>query len=122
MKRERGFTLVEVIVAILVLTVGLLALVTSSALVTRMIQRGQRSAVSSNYGAQQLEQLRVTACTARAAGSNVMWRGDVPVDSISWRWVDAGNKQYRIVLRSTYITQPGQWRTDSTETQISCQF
>ena len=122
MKRERGFTLVEVIVAILVLTVGLLALVTSSALVTRMIARGQRSAVSSNYGAQQLEQLRVTGCAARVAGSDVMWRGDVPVDSISWRWVDAGNKQYRIVLRSTYITQPGQWRTDSTETQISCVF
>jgi len=40
MKREQGFTIVEVIVAILVLTVGLLALVTSAALVTRMIGRG----------------------------------------------------------------------------------
>ena len=46
MKQERGFTIVEVIVAMLVLTVGLLGLVTSAALVTRMIGRGQRSAVA----------------------------------------------------------------------------
>src|SRR3989442_15870348 len=70
MKRERGFTLVEVIVAILVLTVGLLALVTSSALVTRMIQRGQRSAVSSNYGGQQLWHLAVTGYAAQLAVSD----------------------------------------------------
>ena len=43
MKREQGFTLVEVIIAILVLTVGLLGLVTSAALVTRMIGRGQHN-------------------------------------------------------------------------------
>jgi len=35
MKREQGFTIVEVIVAILVLAVGLLALVPSAALVSR---------------------------------------------------------------------------------------
>jgi len=45
LKQQQGFTLVEVIIAILVLTVGLLGLVTSAALVTRMIGRGQRSAV-----------------------------------------------------------------------------
>jgi len=34
---QRGFTIVEIIIAILVLTVGLLGLVTTAALVTRMI-------------------------------------------------------------------------------------
>jgi len=68
MKRESGFTLVEIIIAIIVLTVGLLALVTSSALVTRMIARGQRSAMSATFAAQRLEQLRVTGCASRSRG------------------------------------------------------
>ena len=33
MKREQGFTIVEVIIAVLVLTIGILGLVTSAALV-----------------------------------------------------------------------------------------
>src|SRR5438128_1090206 len=51
MKREQGFTIVEVIIAIMVLTVGLLVLVNSSALVTRMIAQGQRSAVAATDAA-----------------------------------------------------------------------
>ena len=37
---QRGFTIVEIIIAIVVLTVGLLGLVSTAALVTRMIARG----------------------------------------------------------------------------------
>ena len=37
---ESGFTIVEVIIAIIVLSVGLLGLVSTAALVTRMIGRG----------------------------------------------------------------------------------
>ena len=67
MKREQGFTLVEVIIAILVLTVGLLGLVTSAALVTRMIGRGQHSAVAAQYAQRRLEMLRITGCKAQAS-------------------------------------------------------
>jgi len=42
---SQGFTIVEVIIAIVVLTIGLLALMSSSALVTRMIARGIGHAV-----------------------------------------------------------------------------
>src|SRR5205823_5075225 len=76
--REQGFTIVEVIVAILVLTVGLLALVTSAALVTRMIGRGQRSAVSAQYAQRRLEMLRVSGCKSQAGGSEVLMRGSWP--------------------------------------------
>ena len=37
---ERGFTLVEVLIAVVVLGIGVTALVGSSALVTRMVGRG----------------------------------------------------------------------------------
>jgi len=37
---ERGFTLIEIMLAVVVLSVGVMALVRSSALATRMIGRG----------------------------------------------------------------------------------
>src|SRR4029077_9336160 len=69
MKREKGFTIVEVIVAILVLTIGLLGLVTSAALVTRMIGRGQRSAVAAQDSQRRLRRLRGRGRQSRGAGA-----------------------------------------------------
>jgi len=122
MRHEQGFTIVEVIVAIMVLTVGLLALVTSAALVTRMIGRGQRSAVAAQYAQRRLEMLRITGCKSQAGGSEVMMRGSSPVDSLTWRFATTGANHWQIVVRSKYPTARGQWRTDSAETQISCLF
>jgi prepilin-type N-terminal cleavage/methylation domain-containing protein len=120
MSRERGFTLVEIIIAILVLTVGLLALMSTSAYVTRMIGRGQRSAVAATHAGQRLEQLRVSGCTSQAAGTEVAYRGAMPIDSLSWRFVAAGANHWRVIIRNKYLTQQGRWRADSVETEISC--
>jgi len=122
MKGERGFTIVEVIIAIMVLVVGLLGLVTASAVVTRMVGRGQRSAVAAVFAAQRLERLRTAGCASRTSGSDVLRRGSTPLDSASWRWVDAGSQNYRVVLRHKYVTGKNRWRTDSLETQVSCVF
>jgi len=54
-KNRRGFTIIEVIIAIIVLTVGILGMVTTAALVTRMIARGQRSAMATAFAARRLE-------------------------------------------------------------------
>ncbi|OLB13424.1 MAG: hypothetical protein AUH07_06155 [Gemmatimonadetes bacterium 13_2_20CM_70_9] len=120
MKQERGFTIVEVIVAMLVLTVGLLGLVTSAALVTRMIGRGQRSAVAAAYAGRRLEMLRVSACASQTAGSEVLLRGGNPVDSVSWSFTPLANKGWQIVLNNKYPTALGQWRTEVVETEVSC--
>ena len=127
MKNERGFTIVEVVIAIIVLTVGVLGLVTTAALVTRMIGRGQRSGAAAQYMQRRLEMLRATGCTSQASGSEVLMRGSAPVDSISWsytRWSIPNNpaSNWQIVVRSKYPTAIGKWRTDSVETQISCLF
>jgi prepilin-type N-terminal cleavage/methylation domain-containing protein len=120
MRQERGFTIVEVIVAMLVLTVGLLGLVTSAALVTRMIGRGQRSAVAAAYAGRRLEMLRVSACVAQPSGSEVLLRGGNPVDSLSWSFTALGNKGWQIVVNNKYLTALGQWRSEVVETEVSC--
>ena len=61
-KNQRGFTIIEIIIAIVVLTVGVLGLVTTAALVTRMIARGQRSATAASFASRRLERLRAGAC------------------------------------------------------------
>lgn len=119
-KQEQGFTVVEVIVAIIVLTIGLLGLVASSALVTRMIARGQRSASQASFTARRLEMARTTGCVTQTPGTDVLFRGSTVVDSLSWRFVNRGNGTWQIIARSRYQTAGGNWRTDSTETEITC--
>jgi len=118
--QEQGFTLIEVIIAVLVLTVGVLGLVTSAALVTRMIGRGHRSAVQVAFSQRRLEMLRSTACTNQATGTDVLMRGGVPVDSLSWQFVNRGNSTWQVIMTSKYQTDRGRWRSEISETEISC--
>lgn len=117
---ERGFTIIEIIIAIIVLTVGLLGLVTTGALVTRMIARGQRSAMATAFGARRLERLRVSACTARVNGQDTLYRGSSWVAINTWTFTDAGNQNYRLKIVTQYKTVKNLTRSDSTETTIPC--
>jgi len=119
-KQEQGFTLVEVIIAVLVLTIGLLGLVGSAALVTRMIGRGHRSGVQVAFSQRRIEMLRSTACTNQATGTDVLMRGGVPVDSLSWQFVNLGNSTWQVIMTSKYQTDRGKWRSEISETEISC--
>ncbi len=119
-KQEQGFTLIEVIIAVLVLTIGLLGLVTSAALVTRMIGRGHRSGVEVAFSQRRIEMLRSTACTNQATGTDVLMRGGVPVDSLSWQFVNRGNSTWQVIMTSKYQTDRGKWRSEISETEISC--
>lgn len=121
MKTQRGFTIIEVIIAIIVLTVGLLGLVSTAALVTRMIARGQRSAVASTFAAQRLEQMRVVACNPAllANGSESLYRGSTRVASNSWTFTVVGNSTQARVI-TTYLTVKNRTRTDTLETSVTC--
>ena len=120
MTRERGFTIVEIVVAITVLSIALLGLASTSAMVTRMIGQGQRSAVAATFAAKRMEQLRSSACTARAPGSESLYRGSTAIATNNWSYTDAGNKTYRVLLTMTYVTAKNRSRTDTLETAVSC--
>ena len=121
-KEQRGFTLIEVMIAIIVLTVGLLRMVTTAALVTRMIGRGQRSAEATAFAARRLERMRVAACVTaqRVNGTDTLYRGSTWTAFNTWTFTDLGNLNYRLKIVSTYKTVKSSVRQDSSETTISC--
>ena len=76
MTRTRsGFTLVEVLVAVTILTVGVVAMAGSTATVTRMIGRGKIDTRAAQFASRQMEELRRIAystsprCTALVNGA-----------------------------------------------------
>ncbi len=68
MNRTRGFTLVELVVAVLVLTVGVLALAGTAAAVCRMVGWGQRLGGSAVAAQARLEELRSGGCAGLGGG------------------------------------------------------
>jgi len=129
LKNNQGFTIIEIIIAIIVLTVGVLALVTTAALVTRMIARGQRSADASAFMARRVERLRAVAsgqltgaCVAPLPGADTLYRGSNWVAFNTWTVTPVvGQAQnFRIKVVSTYKTVKNRVRRDSMETTFSC--
>jgi prepilin-type N-terminal cleavage/methylation domain-containing protein len=118
----RGFTIIEIIIAIVVLTVGILGLVSTAALVTRMIARGQRSGDAASFAARRLERLRPATCIAaqRVNGSDTLYRGSTWVAINTWTFTDAGNNNFRLKIVTTAKTIKNRTRNDSTETTIPC--
>lgn len=115
MKNERGFTIVEILVAVMVLTVGIMGLVTTAGLVTRMIGQGQRFTEASALANERVEVLRTQRCAT--VGSGTETRGAY---QINWRVAAAaGNKarDIQVVVRSP--TTRGS-RTDTVETVQFC--
>lgn len=119
---KAGFTIIEVIVAIMVLTVGLLGLVTTAALVTRMIGRGQRSAVAGTFAQQRIERLRIAACipALRVSGGENLMRGSTVVATNTWRFTLVAGTTWKIDLTTTYKTYKNRFRTERMENTVIC--
>jgi type IV pilus assembly protein PilV len=117
-----GFTLVEVLVAIVVLAVGLVALVGSSAMVTRMIGRGKTETRVAQAASRRIEVLRRAAystaprCTAGAFASG----GPVTSNGVTESWtVPTVGRVRNVRVNVTYGTARG-IRTDTLQTRIEC--
>jgi prepilin-type N-terminal cleavage/methylation domain-containing protein len=85
---QRGFTLIEVLVAVVLLTVGVMALVGSSAMVSRMIGRGRGSTVAVQVATARLERLRRIAASTMPRCTSPQFVSDSTTTSgISERWI-----------------------------------
>jgi len=68
-RNERGFTIVEAVVAILLLTIGFAGVAKATAGMTRMLSGGDRATTATIYARERLELLRATGCASMADGS-----------------------------------------------------
>jgi prepilin-type N-terminal cleavage/methylation domain-containing protein len=121
MKQARsGFTLVEVLVAVTILAVGVVAMAGAAGTVTRMIGRGKIDTRAAQLATQQVEELRRVAysttprCTALANG------GPVPTDNVTLSWtVVADGTRRTVTVSASYATGRGT-RTEVLTTYIEC--
>jgi prepilin-type N-terminal cleavage/methylation domain-containing protein len=92
-RNESGFTIVELVVAVVVLGIGVTALVGSSALVTRQVGRGREVTIASQVATQRLEYLRreshrVPGSPCTSAGTNFA-SGAATTRGVSETWTVA---------------------------------
>jgi type IV pilus modification protein PilV len=115
MKNRAGFTIVEVLVAVMVLAIGILGLVTTAGLVTRMIGQGQRYTEAATLANERFEILRVQRCPAVGSGSET--RGAY---TIAWTVADTVAGRGRTMLVTVQSPTTRGTRVDSFTTTKVC--
>lgn len=92
-----GFTIVELIVAILILTIGVLGLAGSAAVVSRQLGTGNQLTIAATVAQTRFETLAAQDC-ANAVGGPVITRG------ITENWAVTGSGQTRVIRDSLSYT------------------
>ena len=100
--RRDGFTLAEVILAMVILSVGLLALASGSMGVIRQMRSGNQAAVAAMVAQSRIEKMRSKTCTAISTGS-------ATTNRLSEKWtVTSINARLSAVAETvTYVPRPG---------------
>ena len=121
-RSERGFTLVEVLIAVVVLGIGVVALAGSAAMVTRMVGRGQSETRAAETATRRIESLRLLAwsTTPRCTAGGFASGGPITVNSIRERWiVTVAGSVGTVTDTVTHRTARGT-HTDVLSTRIEC--
>lgn len=120
-KGEAGFTLVEVIVSIVVLSIGVMALAGSSGMVSRMLGEGKTVTTAANIAEQRLEILRrIADATTPRCGSGQLATGTATTLGMNESWTVATAGKLRSVTEIvTYRTARG-GRADTMRTVLAC--
>ncbi len=110
-----GFTIIEVIVAILILTVGLVALASTAGLVTRMIGQSKRFEAAAELAAERIELIRAdTACPSLGSGSATSG-----ANTVAWSVTSFGRgEQIQVIV--TWPVSAGNSRADTFNAFYSC--
>ena len=113
---ERGISLIEILVALTILSIGLLGLAGASASVTRMIGQGRWNTAVMGFAQGRVEMLRAMARDSAACGTITAGTASLPGGLIE-RWsVSAG---IRSVTLDIIVTGRGA-RADTLSTIVPC--
>lgn len=96
-----GFTIAEAMVAVWVLSAGVLALVGSAALTSRMLGSGRHSTRAGQIAAARIERLRQIAFSTVPACTGADWRGGSaggPGMAETWQILDATGPARRVMV------------------------
>jgi prepilin-type N-terminal cleavage/methylation domain-containing protein len=112
--RVRGFTLIELIVAVTVLAVGVLAVAATAVPLGRLVRRGGAQGTSAAAAGAEIEVLRAAGCAAPVAGAALNGGGY----RLTWTSVSGGGLR-RVTVVATYAWGPGA-HSDMYETAVAC--
>ena len=121
-KGNAGFTIVEVLAAIIILAVGVLATAGSAAMVTRMIGEGKQATRVATMASQRLEALRLAAyssilpCTAPSFTSG----GPVSSNGLTEIWFVPATGNLRAVSVAVLRPTVRGSRSSVLRTRIAC--
>jgi Tfp pilus assembly protein PilV len=119
---SHGVAVIEVLVAVMVLAVGVLALAGSFAAMSRMIGRGGRATIAAEVAAGRLDELRRIAHSTSPPCTAPEWRsGSASESGIAERWqvLDEAGSARRVVLVVSYRS-PGGVVSDTVMTAVLC--
>jgi prepilin-type N-terminal cleavage/methylation domain-containing protein len=115
-----GFTLIEVVLASLLLSVGVVAILGTAVHTTRMVVRGRQSTRGVQAASAQLELLRATAATPPSFCAGLSDGSDSSDNGLTRRWSIRSAGQLSEL--SVVVTSPiaGGRATDSLTTSLRC--
>lgn len=115
MRRRDGFTMVELMVAIIVLCVGLLGLASGAVGVLRQTRWGAQSALASVVAQRRMEIIRSKGCSSLSNGTATT-RG------LSEKWVLTviNGKAQAVVESVTYVPREGMTRWVELKSVVPC--
>lgn len=125
MTRGRGgFSLIETLVALVILALGLFAMAATSAAVTTTLTGSRMATIATQLANQRAEVLRATArATVPACAAGTFSSSGAPITTqgvtLSWRVATTGAIRPVSVI-TQYPIGRGRTRTDTLRTLISC--
>ena len=121
MRRREGFTVTEVLVAIVILTIGILALAGSSTGATRMLSQGERTTWAAAVASARIEALRRTANRSIPTCTDISFvSGTATTRGVAESWVVPTTGNARVVLEVVTYPKFRGTSVDTIATVIRC--
>ena len=117
---RQGFTLLEVLIASILLTTGIGALLGTAALTTRMVHRGRQSTRALNAAGSRLEALRDRAAAAPAYCGGLVDGVDTSANGVVQSWRITASGALRQVWIEVSVPVPGGRATDTLLASLWC--
>ena len=111
---QRGFSLIEVMVAMLILSVGVLGVAAASGYITKLTAEGGRSGGSAAVAEARIEQLTATPCASLAT------TGTATTGKFTESWTVTTSSLLRTISESVTYPMGSKNRTATYIAYISC--